>query len=183
MVSCSSCQYSNTWWFQSQLEDVQCHRCRSPLLRLLCWLVVCRRSVGHRGRRATGNCKQGYTYYIIAVLFVLTLTSWSWPTPCSVILTNSDTASIESVASVAGVGGHSTHWSWSSNPNIIANHSIGQSSQIRAGSYNYGGWFHCINGFTVLKKVKLNLPWQVGVVPPQVPSFWQALKLSPVLRV
>ncbi len=44
--------------------------------------------------------------------------------------------SIESVASVTGVSGHSAHWSLTSSAHIVADHSIGRISQVRAG----GGW-------------------------------------------
>ena len=45
-------------------------------------------------------------------------------------------ASSESVASVTGVGGHSTHWSQTSSPHIVVDHSIGRINLVRAG----GGW-------------------------------------------
>ena len=63
----------------------------------------------------------------------LTLTSWSKPTPHSITPTSPGGASIESVPSVTGEGGHSVHWSQTSSPHIVADHSIGWYSEVRTG--------------------------------------------------
>ncbi len=78
--------------------------------------------------------------------FHLTLTIKSKPTPHSITPTSLGSISSESsVARVTGVGGHSAHWSLTSSPHIVADHSIGWYNEVRTG----GGWFsgycvHCI---------------------------------------
>ena len=68
----------------------------------------------------------------------LTGTCWITATPHSITPTSPGAASMESVASDTGVGGHSVHWSSVHGPHIVGYHSIGWINQVRAGSG--GGW-------------------------------------------